>query len=255
MTTDLKCSARSVSMLLAFCVAAAGLLLAAAGCTVKEAPSAGFVDKSKMETDPTLPFQRVWIKPGFDKSRYTKLYVAPVNTSYMLQMTKWQEGIKKDDIEKDVAKLAVFTQDTIKKAFREDPKQRMEILESSPNSPDALVIEMALIEVVPSKVVLNALGYAPFGIGLAITAVRGLADDVSSVAIEARLRDAATREIVAMIADREIEQRAIVSVRGLTWYSHAQAIITNWANQFVEIANRKPDETVKGAGRFTLKPW
>ena len=66
---------------------------------------------------------------------------------------------------------------------------------------------------------------------------------------------AATNEVVAMVADRESEQMAIVSVRGLTWYSHAEATISQWANQLVAIANRKPGETVKDTDVCTLKPW
>ena len=46
-----------------------------------------------------------------------------------------------------------------------------------------------------------------------------------------------------------------MSVRGLTWYSHAEATISQWANQLVAIANRKPGETVKDTDVFTLKPW
>jgi hypothetical protein len=115
-------------------------------------------------------------------------------------------------------------------------------------------VEVAIVEVVPSKVVLNALGYAPFGIGLAINAVRAIADDTSTCAFEARIRDASTPELVATMADREAQQLAIVTVRGLTWYGNAEAIITQWSKQFAEIANRKPGEAVQETSVFTLKP-
>ena len=54
---------------------------------VSPAPDAGFIahpERQKRRTD--LPFQKVWIKPGFDSSRYKYLRVAPVNTQYMLEM-------------------------------------------------------------------------------------------------------------------------------------------------------------------------
>lgn len=251
MRTPLQGMKRMI-VFLSVCVVAAG----AAGCgKAAPAPSAGFVDTAKMTEDPSLPFHRVWRKPGFDIRRYTTLYVAPVNTSYMFKNTEWQEGVAKVDVEKDVQDLALYTQEAIKKAFREDPNLRFKVVEVPPASPDALMLEMALTEVVPSKVVLNALGYAPFGIGLAIKAVRGIADDKSTVAFEARLREASTREVVAMVADREAEQKAAVSVRGLTWYSHAHTIIDSWSDQFVKTANRKPGETVEDTKAFTLKPW
>ena len=226
-----------------------------AGCKADEAKSTGFTDQSAMTRDPSLPFQRSWKKPGFDKSRYNKIYVAPVNTAYMLKMTEWQEGMRRDQFEQDLEKLAHFTQEAIKKAFREDPMQRMQVLEAPTNESDALIIEVALIEVVPSKVALNALGYAPFGIGMGVNAARMVAKDTSTVAFEGRVRDAATKEVVATVADREAQQLAYVSVRGFTWYSNAETIITQWADQFVKVANRKPGETVKDVEAFTLKPW
>ena len=123
--------------------------------------------------------------------------------------------------------------------------------------PDALIAEIAITEVVPSKVVLNTLGYAPFGIGLAVKAVRAIAKDKSTVAFEARVRDAQTQEILLMLADREAEQIAAVTVRGFTWYSHAHRIIDSWSDQFVQVANRDlvVDEIVKDTKVFTLKPW
>jgi membrane protein implicated in regulation of membrane protease activity len=231
------------------------LTISLAGCKAEEAPSAGFVDPSNMSKDPSLPFQRSWIKTDFDKSKYTKIYIAPVNTDYMLSMTDWQQGARRADFEQDVANLAVFAQNAIKKAFREDPKQRFQVLDAPTSDPDTLILEVAIVEVVPSKVVLNALGYAPFGIGLSINAVRFIAKDTSTCAFEARVRDAATQEIVATMADREAQQFAVVTVRGLTWYANAETIITQWAGQFVEIANRQPGQSVSNTPPFTLKPW
>src|SRR5438128_2422738 len=154
------------------CVCA--LSAALVGCKAKEAQSAGFVDKAQMSKDPSLPFQRAWKKPGFDKSKYSKLYIAPVNTAYMLKMTEWEEGMRKEQFEQDVAKLATYTQEEVKKAFRADPQQRMQILDAPNADSDALIVEIALIEVVPSKVALNALVFAPFGIGTSVMAVRSV---------------------------------------------------------------------------------
>jgi Protein of unknown function (DUF3313) len=230
-------------------------LVCAPGCKAQPGKDAGFVDTKGMTNDPNLPFNKVWIKQDFEFSSYSKLYVAPVNTSYMLKMTDWQRGERKDDIEKDVAKLGTFTQEAIKKAFRDDPRHRFEIVESPTEDPRTLVFEMALTEVVPSKVVLNALGYAPFFIGLGITAMRAVAQDVSSVSMEARIRDAGSGEVVAMVADREQQQLAVLSVRGLTWYSHAETIIRQWSDQFVQYVHRKPGEKIKDTDPFTLQPW
>jgi hypothetical protein len=241
----------------------AGLVLALAcvslaplpGCRAKEAPNTGFTTAQLMDHDPNLPFHKGWHKPGFDYRDYKKLYVADVNTDYMLKQTDWQKGERKDQIERDVKELGLYAKRSIEKAFREDPKHLYQVLDAPTTDADALVFEMAITEIVPSKVVLNVLGYAPFFIGTGITAVREAAGDKSSAAFEARLRVASTREIVAMSADREAQQFAPVSVRGLTWYSHAEAIFDLWSAKFVEVANRKPGERVKAIDTFTLKPW
>jgi hypothetical protein len=84
-----------VIVLFSVCVAAAG----AAGCG-KAAPakSAGFVDTGVMAHDLSLPFHRVWRKPGWDARRSTRFDVAPVNTSYMLKITAWPQGMATVDL-------------------------------------------------------------------------------------------------------------------------------------------------------------
>jgi len=228
------------------------------GCAGKAKPakSAGFVTDSVMHKDPSLPFHKVWINPGFDKSQYKRIYVAPVNTSYMLSYSElYDSGMQQSEVDEGVGKLAQYTRDAVKKAFKEDPNARLEVLERPSDQPGTLEIEIALTQVVPSKVVMNTLGYAPFGIGLAIKTLRSMADDLSSVAFEARIRDAATSTTVIMVADRNVQQSAVISGRDFNWYSHAHRIIDNWAQMFVDAANRDASEEVEGQAAFTLKPW
>jgi hypothetical protein len=225
------------------------------GCKAGPAKNAGFVDPRLMTHDKTLPFQEVWKKPGFDFANYSKIYVSTVDTSHMLAETDWQKGDRKDQFTSDIATLARYTQSAVKKTFSDDPKKHFTVLDSPTHDADELIFNISLIEVVPSKIVLNALGYAPFFIGTGITAVRSVAQDRSTVAFEARILDAKSGDTVVMLADREAEQAAVVSVRGLTWYSHAQSIISHWASQFVQMANQKPGEIIKPSDPFTLQPW
>jgi hypothetical protein len=240
-----------LALLLACCLVASNM-----GCKASAAKATGFTQADMMTHDPSLPFHKVWRKPGTDLRNYNKLYVAPVNTEYMLQNTDWQKGERKKQIEADVKELATYTRQSIEKAFKEDPKHHFQVLDApAAGDPKALTFEVAITEVVPSKTVLNALGYAPFGIGMAISAVRMVAKDQSTAAFEARVRDASTNEVIAMLADRESEQFAPVSVRGLTWYSHAKTMIDQWSKQFVAVANREPGQKVKDTDTITLKPW
>jgi hypothetical protein len=151
--------------------------------------------------------------------------------------------------------LRVRTRDAIVKAFRADPNHRFIVLDTPTHAPDALIFEMALIEVVPSKVTLNALGYAPFGVGMTLNALRTIGNDKSTCAFESRLRDASTGEILMLAADREAQQMAVVDLRGLTWYSHVDGIVKDWARQFVQVANQKSGEVIKDTAKFRLQPW
>jgi hypothetical protein len=225
------------------------------GCKAAPAPSVGFADASVMKNDPSVPYNRFWRKPGLDLTNYNKIYIAEVNTSYMLKMTDWQKGERRTDIERDVKTLADYTRNSMIKAINSEPSHRFHVIDSPTHDPQALVCEVALVEVVPSKVVLNALGYAPFFIGTGISVVRTVASDKSSVAFEARTRDAATGEIVMLAADREAEQFAPVDLRGLTWYSDAEGIIDEWSRQLVLVVKAKPGEKVSGSPTFRLLPW
>jgi hypothetical protein len=236
------------------CIACA-IVLGMIGCKAGPAKNAGFVDPKLMYYDKTLPFQKVWKKPGLDFAAYHKIFVSPVDTSHMEIESDWQKGDRKDQFTADMATLARYTRSAVEKSFREDPIHHFTVLDSSTHDADALIFNISLIEVVPSKVVLNALGYAPFFIGTGITAVRAVAQDKSTVAFEARMLDAKSGDTVVMLADREAEQAAVVSVRGLTWYSHAQSIISAWASQFVRMTNQKPGEIIKPTDPFTLQPW
>ena len=233
-------------------VLAAGVI---AGCRAAPARNAGFADPKMMKTDPDVGFNKFWRKPGVNWNQYTQIYVAPVNTSYMLKMTDWQKGERKDQIEQDVRDLAVRARGTIKKAFREDPHHRFRVLDNPTQDPDALVLEVALTEIVPSKILLNAAGYAPFYVGEGITVTRFIADDKSTAAFEARVRDAHTGEIILLAADREAEQLAPVDIRGFTWYGDVEGIIAEWSKQFVQISNSKPGEKVAPMPTFRLEPW
>jgi hypothetical protein len=75
------------------------------------------------------------------------------------------------------------------------------------------------------------------------------------VAIEGRVRDGATGEVIATFADREAPKAALLDVKSLTWWSPAKSIIDDWARQFVQLANRRPGAIVKDSPAFDLLVW
>lgn len=223
---------------------------------LEPAPDAGFIEQPERQSKRAdLPFQKVWIKPGFDKGNYGELIVAPINTDYMEKMD-WLHSLSSANIignvKKDTEELAVYFRQQIIKNFREDPNHRFTLIEfASQHQQPALKLEIALIEIMPSQSMLHALSWAgPPGTGTAASAI-----NQRRAAFEARLRDAQTGEVVATFADRDMQDAGPLDLTRLTWYGPAKGIMDRWAKQFVQIANRKPGEMVTDPIPYTLRPF
>ena len=253
-----------VCLALAFCVIAmfAGCSTLQSGSNkakdawVQPAPDAGFIEQPERHVRRVdLPFQKVWIKPGFDKSGYRQLVVTPVNTQYMLEMG-WLHRMSSAnlirDVNRDIETLAQYFHDQVVKAFEADPNHRFEVIKSpSQHKYPTLRLEIALIEINPSMPVLHALSWVgPIG----TSAAAGMINQ-RRVAFEGRLRDLQTGEVVATFADRNMQDVGPIDLTRLTWYGPAKGIMDRWANQFVQIANRKPGEMITDPVAFTLRPF
>ena len=256
---------KKISVVLALSLCAIGTL---SGCSyiqsgsndakalaVEPAPDAGFIEQPDRQVKRAdLPFQKVWIKPGFDKSGYRELVVAPVNTQYMLKMD-WLHQLSSAnwlaDVKKDIAELGQYFHDQVVKDFEDDPKHRFQVIDSpAQHNQKALRLELALIEIDPSQPVLHGLGWLTLGGGTAAGAI-----NQRRAAFEGRLRDLQTGEVVATFADRDMQDVGPIDLTRLTWYGPAKGIMDKWAKQFVQIANRKPGEMVTDQTPFTLRPF
>lgn len=218
------------------------------------APGAGFVPMQQLAKDYKLPFDKAWIKPGVDWPRYRTLYIAPVNTAYLMRATWWQESLRADQIRQDVQNMADFMRTQFIRAFQNDPRRRVRVVMSP--EPGSLTLAMAITELVPSKVVLNIVKIAgPYGSGLAAAALERGVEAQSTVAFEARIQDTDTGQTLAMFADRQYATVRPIDLKGFTWYGNAEDIVRDWAEESVAVANRRPGETVRPASTFSLKPW
>ena len=219
------------------------------------APDSGFLPESDRmaEQRDRFPFHRVWVSPTYNRETYTEVLIKPVDTDYLMEMNWWGKiSIKAGKMRQDAAKLAVYAGDSLQEAVRSDPKNRYDLVSVAGRK--TLVIEMAIVELVPTKAELNALGTAAGVVVPGAGTAASLAGQ-GSIAIEMRFRDGGTREIVAMFADREKAKSAPVNLRGFTWYKFAEEILDDWSEQLIELANTAPEETVSDTSPFRLKPW
>jgi hypothetical protein len=231
------------------------LMISLVGCRATPAPSVGFADRSLLKHDPANPLNKFWRRPNVDWKSYNKIYVADVATAYVLKANAWEKGECIMKYDHDLCNVANYQRASIIKAFRKDKHHHFEVLDHPTRDPHALILEVALVQIVPSKVTLNLAENTPFYVGDGITVVRFIIDDKSCAAYEARIRDAATGRILVLAADREDEQLALIDLRGLTWYDDVHGIIDDWSKQFVQIADNNPGEKIDSPQTIRLLPW
>jgi hypothetical protein len=204
------------------------------------------------------PFQRFWYEDGFRFDPYKEIAVAPVKTEYVRAMSFWERmSLATPGIEHDVESLAVELRGKFIEALRNDPNRRFEVVENAGD--DGITLEIALIEVVPNKEWLGAIGLVAWGspflsAGVAASTVAEMFDR-GWVSIEARIREGGSQRIVAQFADSETGRTRIIDLQVLTWYGQAHEIFSDWAHQFVERVNTPLEDPVQEAPWFSFRPW
>ena len=226
-------------MLLAVTLLAAAL----AGCKAAPAKTTKFMGDTKgmVKATQVEAYHKVWARKDINWDKYKKLYIAPVNTTYLRKTKGWETislaGVKPQE-------LAEFMRKTFVAAFKKNKgKGYVEVVDKADEQ--TLVLELAITEIVPTKAWLNTVGMATIGFVL----------DKGSVAMEGRLREGGTREVILVFADRECGKQNILNIKDFGWSMHAKAIIEEWAEQAVQVANTDEDQIVKDSSAFEVKLW
>jgi len=219
-------------------------LILLGGCRAPTAPDAGFVQAPQaLKHDSRLPFDAVWFKEGVDLSKYSKVYIAPIDTTHLLKLDWWDQANFASGSEQDqAAQLTTYFREKLVEALTKNSHKTYSVVDT----PDAqtLRIELAIVEVIPTKVWLNAIGYLAIG-----------ALSTGATAFEGRLRDGATNEILAEFKDQEYGQFDLVSIADLTWFKHSEHTIRIWSDQIAHACYRAPDESIAPMSTVTLRPW
>ena len=177
----------------------------------------------------------------------------PIRRDFLLEKGWWSKlnTVDRASYEKDVEKLANFFLDEINRSFSENESGRWTLVEEPDE--DTLIVEYALVEVVATKVHINAVGlaagFAVAGGGLISSTAGG------SIAFEAKIFDGQNGELLAAYADREVDKVSIVSLKDYQFYAHAKDAISEWAEQFAELANSEKTEKVDDSLPVNFSPW
>lgn len=207
---------------------------------------------------PRSPFHHTWSHRSAalsdaQESRQT-IYFAPVEVEGMRRIT--QALAHREQLGRGrgrpVGKIARHAQSAFPQAFLDSPSPRYRIVEEPGD--DSVILELSISELDPTSVNGN--------VGKKILThfvgpVAGLAGKFTKggIAIEGKLRDSKTGELLFQFADRENDKITYLSLRDFRPYSHAYVAIDEWASQFEQLT-RSPDwrESMKDASLWTLNP-
>ena len=214
------------------------------GCKAEPAKPSGFIkNDSIMSKDENLPFHRAWYDKDADWDRYNKVIVAEINTSYLAKATWWDSLSMAWDREEDTRHIAEYMKTKMEEAFEKKENNRFSVIKSGMPGTGTLVLEMALVELAPTKATVNAAGL-----------LVGATIDHGMVAIEGRIRDSVSGRIIAAFADRE-QGKSGPSMHNYNWYGHAEKVIDDWAGQIVTASNTNFSQYIKDTEALALEPW
>jgi len=247
----------SLAIVIVGLIAACGL----AGCQnmkAESAPASGFLQEPQKMTEQRqrFPFHSAWVKPGTDRADYATVYFAPVNTAYLMANSGWDDVNTESaaEVRQRARELAIFMERTFRAAVRNNADVPL-VLVDAPRA-GTLSVEMAIVELVPSKRALGALGLlGPLGKVPALLSVGSKVAGKGSIAVEARVRDGGTGEVIAQFADREEAKTAPIDVQAVSLYGFAEGIIEDWADQFIELVTTPVSHQVEDSPPLRLSPW
>ncbi len=252
---------KNTTIRIAFIVAIFSVL---SGCAsqVKPAQDSGYLTGSEIlqENRERFPFQKVWVNQETDKDyqSYKKIYVAPVNTSYLDNM-EWFKMLSEDGmtaIHNEADRLAVYLQNRLIYELENSQGADFTVIKTKKNiDSDTAILEFALVELIPSPAQVNRFtSVAGFFIPFLGTASSLVVED-GSIAIEAKMTNYTGEESLLLFADREEDKSAIlVDVNDLGYFKHAEKHIETWAYQYALLLSTDMEVQIKDQG-FKLKPW
>jgi len=204
-----------------------------------------------------VPFNRLLILPP-DQLRtrmkgYDKLVVAEVDTKFVRRAIR-RRGMPpryRQQRWDELSEVARYMRERFRNAIIYHASHPLKVVDQPGER--TLVLEMALVELVPTNAVVNTVGtvlgvFVPGG-GLLKLPAKG------SVAFEARLKDAASGEVLAAFKDRERDKSAPFSVKDIQQYAHIRESIDEWAEQFARLSAGAFLVPVGDSLPFTFKPF
>ena len=191
-------------------------------------------EKERLVRQPdTFPVHYTWMDDdAVKKADFKSVYVAPFDLSYLRKGNGYDEWRNKViGLEDAITELGEYGRNAFIQAFKE---RKINVVDD-PATPHTAVFEFAITGFVPTRAEIEVVGtvgsfFCPVpGVGL-------VADCLASgeMAIECRVRDSATKEVVLMFADAEGEPQALLQFAKYTYTAAAKINLKRIAKDLAE---------------------
>lgn len=229
---------------------AAAVVITLSGCKSPQAKEAVYIPPEYVKlmdeaakADPGMEertgLHRAWGKPELIR-QYDRIKIAVVISPRQLEESWWsRQNIRHlvSSDQDDLKYVAEYARDSFNAAFKKSKEFRL----AEAPGPHTLVLEFAIVQVVPNKPILGAMSnlssLTPIGfmvIPLKMGGKSAASDTGGAIAMESILRDSESGRIVGVFADREKGKTAIFNAKEFTAYANIRAIIDQWTANIVK---------------------
>ena len=181
----------------------------------------------------TFPVHYTWMDTNaVAKADYKSVYVAPFDLSYLRKgngYDEWRDKVV--GVDDAINELGDYGRKAFIKAFRD---RKIKVVDD-PKTPHTAVFEFAITGFVPTRAEIEVAGFVG-GLFCPVPGVGLVADCLASgeIAIECRVRDSATKEVVFMFADAEGEPKALLQFAKYSYTAAAKINLKRIARDMAE---------------------
>lgn len=183
----------------------------------------------------TFPVHYFWSDTNaVVKADFKNVYVAPVETSYLRKCNAYDELSNKIvGLDHEIDNIAAYAREAFTKEFAKHAAETGLTVVDDPTLPNTMILEMAIVSFVPTRTGVQILGFAG---SFAVPGIDIISNKLSdgSLAIECRVRDSSSKEVVAMFADAESDPSAILQVAKFTFTASAKINLRRLAEMIVK---------------------
>jgi Protein of unknown function (DUF3313) len=199
----------------------------------------------------TSPFAMVG---GAISGTENRIYIAPVTLEYLRAPSK---RLAKTDDEaqriREALKLARHARLEFGRAFQKNTKAQYHLC-LSPDK-ECLTLELAIIELNPNTFVGSVTRLATRAVrvpGLGLALHRPTRALKANIAIEGKLRDNRTQQVIYQFADNAESKHSILPITDFKAYGQARTALSEWAKQFEQVTRAAPGQRIKGSSFMSI---